>query len=82
MQLQMRISQISLEDNGVVAFNIQKRNRNFTKMLSFIFFRYLIQYKMSINFNNAFLIFFVNLMDKMLYNPSNTNLYFNRSINH
>jgi len=36
---QMRISQISLEDNGVVAFNIQRRNRNFTKMLSFIFVR-------------------------------------------
>ena len=35
----MRISQISLEDNGVVAFNIQRRNRNFTKMLSFIFVR-------------------------------------------
>lgn len=39
---QMRISQISLEDNGVVAFNIQKRNRNFTKMLSFIFFSYVV----------------------------------------
>ena len=35
----MRVSQISLEDNGVVAFNIQRRNRNFTKMLCFIFIR-------------------------------------------
>ena len=38
--LQMRISQISLEDNGVVASNLQKRTRNFSKMLTFIFVRW------------------------------------------
>ena len=37
--LQMRISQMSLEDNGAVASNIQKRTRNFSKMLTFIFVR-------------------------------------------
>ena len=36
----MRVSKLNLEDKGVIAFNLQKRHRNFTKMLFFILFRY------------------------------------------